>query len=337
MRGRIYGELEVIAVRRLQFNKNKYWPLTLLFILLFLWPVSLPAAAEQDNRERINCSCQEDEFPRLELHQPFIENSSVLEIQEALYFAGFFLDTPTGRYDEKTAQAVRLFQREKGLAEDGIVRYHVWLKLAKHLEEMAAAKAKIPAPEGQVSIVLDTFRRKILILSDNKLHAQFPIAIGKAETPSPIGNWKVINKAVNWGSGFGTRWMGLNVPWGVYGIHGTNKPWSIGSMASKGCFRMWNKDVETIYPWIKPGTQVTVIGNPFGYMYGGMKPARPGEMGSDVIYLQEKLKRLGFYKGPVDGLYGPGTEKAVKAMQKHFGLKVTGEMTLSDYAFLGIK
>ena len=164
------------------------------------------------------------------------------------------------------------------------------------------------------------------MLNDYLPYAQFPIAIGKAETPSPVGNWKIINKAVNWGTGFGTRWMGLNVPWGVYGIHGTNKPWSIGSMASHGCFRMWNKDVETIYPWIKPGTPVTVVGNPFGYMSGGLQRLHAGEKCSAVIFVQDKLKRLGFYKGNPDGLFGPATEKAVLQFQKQYGLTQTGQI-----------
>lgn len=310
----------------------------LLLTTTLILPQSSLAVPNPNTAENsTQCSCNQEEFPELALHYPALQSSSVLEFQEALYFAGYFLETPTGRYDEKTAEAVRNFQKEQGLAVDGIVKYHVWLKLAKHLEELSASKNTAPAPQGQVSVVIDTFRRKILILSDGKLHAQFPIAIGKSETPSPVGNWKVISKAVNWGTGFGTRWMGLNVPWGVYGIHGTNKPWSIGSMASHGCFRMWNRDVETIYPWIKHGSQVTVIGNAFSYLYGGMKPGRLGDLGSEVIALQEKLFRLGFYKGKADGLYGPGTEKAVKAMQKHYGLPVTGAMSLEDYTVLGIK
>jgi len=316
----------------------------LLFILcslFMIWPPEIAWAIAELNifpEQKAACPCQDEMFPELGLNLSAPMDSSVLEFQKALYLAGYYSDNPNGVYDKKTAQAVRSFQQDKGLAVDGIVKYHVWIKLAQHLDEITVtAKSKIAPPQGEVSIVIDTFRRKLLVLSDGKLHAQFPIAIGKAETPSPVGNWKIINKAINWGNGFGTRWMGLNVPWGTYGIHGTNKPWSIGSMASKGCFRMWNKDVETIFPWIKTGTEVTVIGNPFGYTYGGIKPGKPRDVGSEVIALQNKLKRLGFYKGKADGLYGPGTEKAVKAMQEFYGLPVTGDVSLKDYAALGIK
>jgi peptidoglycan hydrolase-like protein with peptidoglycan-binding domain len=34
--------------------------------------------------------------------------------------------------------------------------------------------------------------------------------------------------------------------------------------------------------------------------------------GSDVEKLQQKLQELGFYSGPIDGLFGQGVEQAVK-------------------------
>jgi len=43
-----------------------------------------------------------------------------------------------------------------------------------------------------------------------------------------------------------------------YRIHGTDAPWTIGTVASKGCVRMYNKDVQDLYPRIPVGTRVTV-------------------------------------------------------------------------------
>jgi hypothetical protein len=39
---------------------------------------------------------------------------------------------------------------------------------------------------------------------------------------------------------------------------------------------------------------------------------------------QAMLKELGFYKGNIDGLYGPLTIKAVKGFQKNYGLVIDG-------------
>ncbi len=44
----------------------------------------------------------------------------------------------------------------------------------------------------------------------------------------------------------------------AYRIHGTDAPWTIGTAASKGCVRMYNKDVQDLYPRVAIGTRVTV-------------------------------------------------------------------------------
>ena len=54
--------------------------------------------------------------------------------------------------------------------------------------------------------------------------------------------------------------MGLDVPWGGYGIHGTNRPWSIGTYASLGCVRMFNEDIEELFEIVAPGTRVVITG-----------------------------------------------------------------------------
>ncbi len=50
----------------------------------------------------------------------------------------------------------------------------------------------------------------------------------------------------------------------AYRIHGTDAPWTIGTAASKGCIRMYNKDVLDLYPQVKVGTKVTVTWERFG-------------------------------------------------------------------------
>ncbi len=51
-----------------------------------------------------------------------------------------------------------------------------------------------------------------------------------------------------------------------------------------------------------------------------------GSTGDDVREVQRKLKDLGFYKGSVDGDFGEGTEAAVKAFQKQYGLEADGKV-----------
>lgn len=51
---------------------------------------------------------------------------------------------------------------------------------------------------------------------------------------------------------------------------------------------------------------------------------RLGSSGSKVKTMQQKLKNLGYYTGSVDGQFGEGTEKALKAFQKANGLSADG-------------
>jgi lipoprotein-anchoring transpeptidase ErfK/SrfK len=44
----------------------------------------------------------------------------------------------------------------------------------------------------------------------------------------------------------------------LYRIHGTDAPWTIGTAVSKGCIRMYNRDVLDLYPRVPIGTKVTV-------------------------------------------------------------------------------
>ncbi|WP_280637246.1 peptidoglycan-binding protein [Alkalihalobacillus sp. BA299] len=54
------------------------------------------------------------------------------------------------------------------------------------------------------------------------------------------------------------------------------------------------------------------------------KNLKRGAQGEEVKSLQTRLKKLGYYKGTIDGIFGPVTEQAVKAFQKSKGLTVDG-------------
>jgi lipoprotein-anchoring transpeptidase ErfK/SrfK len=56
----------------------------------------------------------------------------------------------------------------------------------------------------------------------------------------------------------GARVIGLG-PGGEYAIHGTNRPKTVGTAASYGCFRMYNSDVIDLYARVRMGTPVVVL------------------------------------------------------------------------------
>ena len=61
-----------------------------------------------------------------------------------------------------------------------------------------------------------------------------------------------------------------------------------------------------------------------------------GSRGNEVRQIQKKLRELGYYKGSVDGMYGTGTQKAVKSFQKNCGLTADGIAGPKTLKYLGL-
>lgn len=190
-------------------------------------------------------------------------------------------------------------------------------------------------PAGELRLVIDVDKRTLTVVVDDKPWKTFPCAVGKPSTKSPVGDWAVVYKGTNWGGGFGTRWMGLNVPWGIYGIHGTNKPGSIGTAASGGCIRMTNRDVERLYPLVKIGTRVSIVG---AYPKVAVnQPLSMGRSGKEVQQVQISLRDAGFVPGFTDGRFGRDTERAIKSLQSFYGLPQTGKADLNVLTLLRLR
>lgn len=63
---------------------------------------------------------------------------------------------------------------------------------------------------------------------------------------------------------------------------------------------------------------------------------KKGSSGAVVTQIQTKLKSLGYYTGTVDGIYGSGTERAVRAFQQKNGLTVDGKAGDQTLAAMGL-
>jgi len=111
--------------------------------------------------------------------------------------------------------------------------------------------------------------RQLALIDNGQVAKKFPVAVGKQSTPSPSGDFTIINrtedptyyhkgKVIKPGKSnpLGSRWMGLSQK--GYGIHGTNVPSSIGKAASHGCFRMAKKDVEELFKLVRVGDFVMI-------------------------------------------------------------------------------
>lgn len=61
-----------------------------------------------------------------------------------------------------------------------------------------------------------------------------------------------------------------------------------------------------------------------------------GSRGDEVRQIQKKLKKLGFYNGSVDGIYGTATKQAVIAFQKNCGITADGVAGPKTLLYLGL-
>jgi len=123
---------------------------------------------------------------------------------------------------------------------------------------------------GPVKIVVDKSECMLRIYSGKDLLSEFRVAVGPGEK-TPVGTYKIKTKLVypqwthpvtkeviKYGDPrheIGTRWMGIG---NGLGIHGTNDPSSIGKAVSRGCIRMHNAEVESIFWAIPRGTVVEI-------------------------------------------------------------------------------
>jgi N-acetylmuramoyl-L-alanine amidase len=58
---------------------------------------------------------------------------------------------------------------------------------------------------------------------------------------------------------------------------------------------------------------------------------------TNVRALQNRLRQLGFYAGPVDGLWGTSTQAALERFQRSRGFEVTGTLTPTTAHALGVE
>ena len=120
-------------------------------------------------------------------------------------------------------------------------------------------------------IVVSIPDRKLAVIENGRIVLKFRVSVGAPESPSPAGEFRVINRVSNpvyYHPGevipagpdnpVGPRWIGLNIK--GYGIHGTNEPRLIGRDVSHGCIRLRNRDVKRLFARVRVGDVVELHG-----------------------------------------------------------------------------
>ena len=139
-------------------------------------------------------------------------------------------------------------------------------------------------------IVVSLADRKLALLEGDRVVKIYAVSVGAVVSPSPNGEFRIAQRLTNptyykpglvLGPGkdnpLGTRWMSLGVR--GLGIHGTDRPESIGKNASHGCIRLRNRDIEDLFARVQVGDRVSLIGERTeeGARWFGGEPAKAAE------------------------------------------------------------
>jgi lipoprotein-anchoring transpeptidase ErfK/SrfK len=132
-----------------------------------------------------------------------------------------------------------------------------------------ATQAKSPTHSARL-IIVSFADRKLALLEGDRVIKVYDVAVGAPVSPSPSGDFQIVQRLENptyykpgvvIGPGvqnpLGPRWIGLNVK--GFGIHGTNRPDSIGKNASLGCIRLRNQDIKDLFARVQVGDHVSLV------------------------------------------------------------------------------
>lgn len=135
--------------------------------------------------------------------------------------------------------------------------------------------APAAAAPPQCSILINLPALRLYLYRDGQLLHDYPVAVGKASTPTPVGEFSIICKVRNpvWyppgkkpvppgpENPLGEWWLGLSAK--GYGIHGNRNESSIGQAVSLGCIRMHNRDIAQLVQFVGTGVPVKIVYQPF--------------------------------------------------------------------------
>lgn len=134
---------------------------------------------------------------------------------------------------------------------------------------------------GDPVVIVNISSKEFAYFENGELLLTSPVAVGKKETKTPVGLFTVTVKAnqpyyrkldIPGGdpkNPLGSRWIGfdaLNTDGRIYGLHGTNRPSSIGYAVSNGCIRLPKEILEELYDHIEVGTKVYVTEENLSFM-----------------------------------------------------------------------
>ncbi|MDD5586662.1 MAG: L,D-transpeptidase family protein [Alphaproteobacteria bacterium] len=194
--------------------------------------------------------------------------------------------------------------------------------------ELVLPTRHVLPPAAREGIVINLAELRLYYFPDPDAVMTFPIGIGSEGWQTPEGQTSVVRKRKDpaWipppsirreepglpaffppGPDNPMGSYALDLGWEGYRIHGTNKPYGIGSRSSHGCIRLYPEDIEPLFAQVRTGEPVTVIDA--RYKLGWSK----GELWLEVTPTQQQADVVADYKEP-EAIDIPGIYSAIEDM-----------------------
>jgi len=232
-----------------------------------------------------------------------MRGSEVMELQKALLSLGFDPNGTDGKFGKGTRDAVKAYQKSRGLTVDGKAGNITLTLLYSEVDGSAGSTGGADSSDEPVSTNPDTLkygssgtRVKEMQTALKKLGYYTGTVDGKfgAGTKRAVIKFQSENKLTPDGLA-GAKTLAL-----LYSLAGNSSSTNNNGSSSSSS-----------------GSTSSADG-------GYTRTLRRGYTGEDVVRVQNRLKELGYYTKSVDGVYGLGSMAAVKAFQQRNGLQADG-------------
>ncbi|MEH2459101.1 peptidoglycan-binding domain-containing protein [Nostoc sp.] len=256
------------------------------------------------------------------------QGERVSELQGALKLLGYYSGAVDGVYSEKTASAVSRFKQAAGLNPDGVVDASTWQRL---FPNQPVAASTVPSSQPRFN---STTNFPVPTQASNLTNVANPNSnppkkavtqVATSPKPKPTIPKKAVTQVAT------SPKPKPTTPKKAVATNPEPKP----ATPKKGTTSRTQKTPNRTTSTTRTQSNTTTKRTPgIQYTSEGLPILRIGLSGSEVVKLQQQLKKLGFLKGDADGDFGVTTEEAVKAAQKRYGLEADGVVGGSTWEVL---
>lgn len=223
------------------------------------------------------------------------EGAAVTALQSALAELGYLEEEDVdGKFGSKTEDALKVFQKRNGLAQDGIASQDLQLKLYEDTPKDTRGYRQyvrtVPPVAGAV--------------------------IREKSKGEPVTKLQTRLKELGYYEGELTGVCDEDTVAAIKLFEGKHGLVADGEMSAA--------DQQVLYGATAMEASVVVTPSPTPTVKPPTKTLRPGDKDDEVKLLQQRLKDLGYYTGNITGVYNTATTEAVKAFQKKSSLEQDG-------------